>query len=199
MIPYGARLEAFKKSVIVYIEEQIKEGGYKNKPGDLLIINDMGYVTDDRYGKVKLRDCSAERLVCIADTLHFKPLEKLRQGTVVHKKIIDNNNKTEKKEDMNFEIKTDIPLPAKFAEKLEPKLKVSTTKSGRINYSNLPLRAMKKGDCIVLFENLPEEKISSRKYTAIAGIRRITTIMGLPNSFHVDMVEGNKICVWRVA
>lgn len=191
-MPYGARLELLKKSVLGYIENQVRNcKAFNHEPGDLKIINGSLY----QRGKAIDAKLSAQNIVWLcdlADKIHFRPLGGAGKIIGIKESFI------EKSDNMNFEIKNDIPLPPKAAEKLEPKGKVAKTKSGRINYSNLPLRAMKKGDCIVLFEQVMEEKISSKKHTALTGIRRISNIMGLPNSFHVDTL-GDKICVWRIA
>jgi hypothetical protein len=194
MISYGSQLGTLKRQTILYLIEKIKEGAYRSTPGDLWVSKDerpTGYLKDDRLGNVKLEDLSLERLTCIADKIHFRPLENL--GTVKIQK------QTSKEDTMRVEANVDSRYQITREE-------AKSTSSGpgrptRINYTELPLRRMKEGDCIILFEDCTEQNMTSRKSTAKKGLARAAKIMRL--SVHDFVVseskDGKKVGIWRVA
>lgn len=197
---YGSQLASLRRNVVDYITQKVKDcKSYRDVPGDLEVKGDVCFVvfTGTGDGRVALNTMSVDRICAIADKIHFRPLKSIKNIETVGSKTPIGKTNIEKTDNMNFEIKNDIPLPASTRKQENPQ--TVEKKTGRIGYSNIPLRAMRKGDCIVLFEGTNKKEAWSKRYSAIAGIRRVTALMDMVSNFHVDMTDDFKVCVWRVA
>lgn len=201
MISYGARLSDFKRSVIQYITDKTKEASYRNDP-TLLRVYPCSISVPGIAGEMKLELCSIEKLCGIADKLHFKPIEHLTQRiekAIKQQSSIAAINKpiTNKTEDMAFEIKSNIPIPSAAQEKenLSPH---PPAERKYFNYRSLPLKDMKVGDCIVIFNHCPEGELMKKVHRARQGVKSFVNLMDTKKKFYVDKVDEKTVGVWRL-
>lgn len=189
MISYGSQLSTLKRQTIQYITEHVKNSrAYRNKPGDLWISSGSMptcYMKDDLRGNQKLDDLSMERLVCIADKIHFRPLEQLGELRI-KPQLIEKTMKIES----NIESKYSITQE-----------EAKDARPNRVNYMELPLKKMKEGECVILFEDCTESNISSRRSTVKRGLERAVKLMRLnPTDYMVsETKDGKKVGIWRIA
>lgn len=197
MISHGGRLATLKRDAINYITQKVKDHkAYRNRPGDLIITSGNCYVVEEKVGNMMLGNLSIERVCAIADKIHFRPLGEVKNLEVIVKEVAEVS--IEKTNDMNIEIKSNIPLPTKVVGRGRP---VSTDdKKGKVyfNYRALPLKDMKVGQCIIIFDNVSPEELMRRVYRARQGVRSFVALMDTQKRFYVDKTSDGRVAVWRI-
>jgi hypothetical protein len=152
-------------------------------------------------GTIPLDSCSVERLSNIADKIHLEPHKRFASSfySIGDKKFAKDETKDETTQtiDMAFEIKQNVPLPGVVMDGGQV-VHAERPKTKCINYRNLPLKNMKVGECIILFEECTKDNISNRLGNAKTGIRRYLDIMDTNKKFVVAKTDDYKIGVWRV-
>jgi hypothetical protein len=202
MISFGSRIADLKRDAVRYVTEKVKISGlYRNQPGDLQIRGDKCFIvyTDGR-GTVPLDGIALERIGELADKAHFKPIRYAIEGVsrkeVKNESVQIESQQQEKGEDMTFEIKNNIPLPGQIFTETPKASKKSTGKC--VNYRSLPLKDMKVGDCIIIFDDCTKNNLSNRLGNAKCGIRRFVSLMDTKKRFTVAKTDDYKVGVWRV-
>lgn len=195
---YGSRLASLKRDTIDYITRQVRDHkAYRNKPGDLEIVNGHCQVIEEKVGNMRLENCSVERLTCIADKIHFRPLGdiiKIESNGRAELELPKEPVETEKTEDMDFKIQSGVPLPGTIIKTPEH---VAIRKDKQVNYRALPLKDMKVGDCIILHE-CTKQNINNRYNSARTCIGNFVALMDTKKKFKVAKTDDLKVGVWRI-
>lgn len=175
---HGSQLATFKKRVIDYITEKVKEGAFRNNPGDIKMSGERCVIVEATVGTTPLENCTVERLCNISDKIHFRPLQHLDREVLVVKKT-----------DPVFKIRTD----------LKAGINKSRTKRMCVNYLTLPLRKMQLDECIIVYSDCPSSLVSSRKNTVKNGLQKALSEMGIEDmKFTVGATDKNDIGIWRI-
>jgi len=200
MISYGSQLSTLKRQTIQYILEKVREPGYKNDPdllrvcqsGAVMAVLNLGNLQKDVR---KLEECSIERLCNIADKIHFKPVYEPVKPVLPHEE--KKETITTQTETMPFEIKQNIPLPGVIMDKAQV-VPVAKKRWKKTNYRELPLKDMKIGECIIIFDDCNEHTISGKLANAKSGVERFVSLMDTKKKFKVAKTDDFKIGVWRI-
>lgn len=172
---FGAQISVLKKDVIEYITSKVKEGAFRHEPGDMKIIGDKCHIIETINGTTPLTSCLLERLVMIADKIHFRPI-------YFPPKIV--------KKDPVFKIQNGV------SENVELKREITRK---RIDYLTLPLRKMQLDDCIIVYPDTPPDLISSRKNTVKKGLEMALKTMGITEfTYTVGATSDSGIGIWRI-
>ncbi len=199
MISFGTRITDIKKEAIRYVMEKVKNSGlYRNKPGDLEIRGERCFIVHtDGKGTIPLDNITLERIGELADKAQFRSVKYPIDGVARKDVKKEDSQKSHQKEgeDMNFEIKNDIPLPGQT---FVPAVKIERKNSGKaLNYRTVPLKDMKVGDCIILHE-CNAVNFSSKYGSARQGIERFVALMDTKKKFKVAKTDDFKVGVWRI-